>query len=568
MKEGKYEEGKYEEEDLSRIGIPRLSLPEVFESAARRYADRVFLKTLGAEGREWTFAESKELVFRGAVVLKKCGLQKGDRVILSGVNSPYWVLAFWAIQKAGGVAVPLDAKMDEETFLRLSRLTEAKIFFTDQDRCEALREKASFETYFSLSPGHEDFFPAKSEELCPDDFPSAGFPVPAGEDLAVILFTSGTTGDEKGVLLSQRNLTSNIYQVTHPSVISVRPEDRFLALLPFHHSYPLTAVFLEAACYGAGLVFPAKMSASGILRDVEEGGVTLFLGVPLLFNKILHGIEKELRARGSVLAGVLNGLLKISGIFREKLRINLGKFLFSFLRKKTKMASVRMFISGGGALIPKTVRGFRRMGFNLIEGYGMTETAPILTLNTAEPYCFGSVGTVLPGIDLKIDNPDPEGIGEIAVKGPNVTAGYYKNDRATEELFNEEGYLKTGDMGCRDSEGFLYLTGRKKLLIVTEEGKNIFPEEIENAFQEYPEAEQVLVRGYISNEERRSESVEILFYPNPEEFQGKSRKETEQFFEELVRETNRKFPRYKRIQRVRVLDEALPVTTTRKIKRR
>ncbi|PID55505.1 hypothetical protein CSB45_15690 [candidate division KSB3 bacterium] len=227
-------------------------------------------------------------------------------------------------------------------------------------------------------------------------------------------------------------------------------------------------------------------------------------------------------------------------------------------------------ICGGGPLATETFRRYQELGLDFVQGYGMTETAPISTLNPAHAFKLKSVGKVFPLVDMKILNPDEDGIGEIILKGPICCKGYYKNEQASKELFTEDGYLKTGDLGYLDKDNYLFLTGRAKSLIVTEGGKNVYPEEIEDHFQLYHQIEQILIAGFTANEETRGEGIEALIYPCEEHFGPPESRDEEAMKKELteiVKEVNRELLPYKRIARIRILKEAMETTTTTKIKR-
>ena len=390
-------------------------------------------------------------------------------------------------------------------------------------------------------------------------------------DLAAILFTSGTTGMEKGVMLTHRNFMSDVYQACHPDFLIAEQTDVWYALLPLHHSYCMTAVFLEGIAHASEIVFAQAIVVDKIMKDLEFGGITIFMGIPLLYNKILKGMMKKVRAKG-LFAHILVGLLmRISGLFKFVFNINIGKALFgNLLLKKANLYNLKYLISGGGPLAPETVRRYQQLGLDFVQGYGMTETAPISTLNPAHAFKIKAVGKVFPLIEMSILNPDESGIGEVLVKGPICCQGYWKNPEATAELFDSDGWLHTGDLGYLDRDNYLYLTGRSKNLICTEGGKNVFPEELEDHFQLYQMIEQVMVRGFVANRSTLAEGIEVLVFPSREHYESLGTYESEAIRHDIiqaVRSVNRELLAYKRIDRVRIVEEALPMTSTRKIKR-
>ena len=334
---------------------------------------------------------------------------------------------------------------------------------------------------------------------------------PSEEDLAAILFTSGTTGNEKGGYAQLTAISQPmLFRPITPCSWHVIPEDILYALLPLHHSYCMTAVFLEAISIGCELVFAGGLSVAQMMNDLKRGRITVIMGIPLLYNKILKGMMKQVRSKGLAVHLMVGLLMRFSGFIKRVFHVNLGKKIFgNILLKKANLYTIKYMICGGGPLAPETFQRYQELGLDFVQGYGMTETAPISTLNPAHAFKVKSVGKVFPLIDMKILNPDEEGIGEIILKGPICCSGYYKNEEATKELFTPDGYLRTGDLGYLDRENYLYLTGRAKSLIVTEGGKNVFPEEIEDHFQLYQQIEQVLIVPYIVNEETRGEGLKL-----------------------------------------------------------
>ncbi|TVR65370.1 MAG: long-chain fatty acid--CoA ligase, partial [Spirochaetaceae bacterium] len=310
-----------------------------------------------------------------------------------------------------------------------------------------------------------------------------------------------------------------------------------------------------------------------ILSDLKEARVTMFLGVPILFNKVLAGIMRGVREKGPVVYGVIRFLMGVSGVIKKVFRVNPGKRIFRSVLEKASLATVRICISGGGPLAPSVFRRYNQLGLDFVQGYGLTETSPILTLNPIDHYKETSVGKVLPRVEVKIVESDERGAGEIVVKGPMVMQGYYNLPEETAEVFTEDGFFRTGDVGYLDHENYLYLTGRAKNLIVTEGGKNVYPEEIENCFQLYDEIEQIMVRGFIADDDQKVEEIEALVYPNPERFETQADggtqgpAEIEKRMNAIVAEVNQGLLPYQRIKRVTVLSEPLEMTTTKKIKR-
>jgi long-chain acyl-CoA synthetase len=308
-----------------------------------------------------------------------------------------------------------------------------------------------------------------------------------------------------------------------------------------------------------------------MLKELREGKITMLLGVPMLFNKILAGLLRGIRAKGILIHTVLSALMGISGLVKKTFKVNPGKKLFHAVLDKASLATIRICISGGGPLAPSVFRKFNQLGIDFVQGYGLTETSPIINLNPVEHYKETSVGKVVPQTEMRILDPDERGIGEVIVKGPMVMKGYFEMPIESAAAFTADGFLKTGDLGYLDSENYLYLTGRATNMIVTEGGKNVYPEEIENEFQLFDEIDQILVRGFLADQKMKIEGIEALIYPNQELKNDSggdlSQGEIKARMENIVSEVNTRLLPYQKIDRIVILDEAMEMTTTKKIKR-
>ncbi len=536
------------------------TIPELFTITARRHPDRACFTCYDPEPFSLTYAEALVKIHSAAAYLLKEGLKKGDCVALTGKNSPEWAVAYLAILFAGGVVVPIDYQLKNEEVVYLLGRSRARYLFVDEEKYDALdRKKLKLSEKISLSPAKENYiFDVETSEL-PDH------PMPACEEMAAILFTSGTTGTSKGVMLSHKNFVSDCFYAQ--GNMNIYSTDVFYAMVGLHHSYPMLAVFIEAISVGAELVFAKRIAIQQILKDMKQGKITMFLSVPLLFNKIIKALMKGIREKGIVVYGIIRFLMAFSGFVKKLTGLNLGKSLFRGILAKVSLEYNRICISGGGPLPASTFRRFNQMGIDFVQGYGLTETSPIVALNPVFHYKESSVGKLIPGVAVKILDPDEEGRGEIAVKGPNVMLGYFEDEEATAEIMMEDGYLKTGDVGYLDHENYLYLTGRKKSLIVTEGGKNVYPEEIEDKFQLYDEIEQILVKGFDIDRAMKTEGIEAYIYPAEEYAKDKDPAEIEKRLQEIINEVNHTMLPYQRIARLKVLDEPLEMTTSRKIKR-
>jgi long-chain acyl-CoA synthetase len=539
------------------------SLHDLFRITAHRFPERPAFTAFEPDLLQLTYAEALGKIEKTAAYLIELGVKPGDTVGVTGKNSPEWAVAYLSILFAGAIVVPIDYGLKDEEISNLLKFSGAQVLFIDNER----------EPVFSSVV-------ARTISLTPDGSPYILSLEPAGpfsgvkrspSECAAILYTSGTTGDAKGVMLSHENLTSDC--LIAQCNLYIDHTDVFYALLPIHHSYTMLAVFIEAVSTGAEIVFAKRMALKQILSDLKQGEVTMLLGIPMLFNKLLKGIKRGIREKGIVVYGVVRFLMITSGLMKKITGRNPGKRIFHGILSKASLESIRICISGGGPLPSETFRQFNQLGIDFVQGYGLTETSPIIALNPVHHYKEESVGKVLPETVMKIREPDEKGRGEIIVKGPMVMQGYYRNDAATKEVFTEDGYLLTGDVGYLDRENYLYLTGRKKSLIVTEGGKNVYPEEIEHHFELYDEIDQIMVKGYIADERMKIEQIEAYIHPDTAFFEQQNLTPDadvdaiESRIREIVSEVNKHLHSYQKVQRSTVLWEPMETTTTRKIKR-
>ena len=540
------------------------TLAEMFRITVSRYPKRLCFTIFEPDRISLDYTESLKLIEAAARWLHGKGIRRGDRVAVTGKNAPEWAVAYLAVLFAGGVIVPIDYQLKNEEIDILIKASGARMLFVDEEKYQYYTQNpGGMEAVISLKKGIGTY-------IYDLDGPEAQIEQAAETDLAAILFTSGTTGIPKGVMLTHRNLVSDCYLAQGTPLIILHT-DVFYAILPIHHAYTMLAVFIETISVGAEVVFGKRMVTSQILKDLKEAQITMLLGVPLLFNKVLAGILRGLKQKGALVYGLISFLMLISGCIKKVFKVNPGKKMFGFILDKASLTSVRICICGGGPLAPSVFRKYNQLGIDFVQGYGLTETSPIITINPIEQYKETSVGRTCPHVDMKILNADERGIGEVIIKGPMVMLGYYNMPEETAATFTDDGYLKTGDLGYLDSENYLYLTGRAKNVIVTEGGKNVYPEEIENSFQLYDEIDQILIRGFLQDTKMKSEGIEALVYPNPEYKNEKgetpSAADMKAKIEAIVSEVNQKLQHYEKISRTVILDKPLEMTTTKKIKR-
>ncbi|QQO11019.1 AMP-dependent synthetase/ligase [Breznakiella homolactica] len=539
------------------------TLPEMFKITVTRYGERPCFTIYEPDRISLTYNEALLKIEAVARWLHSKGVRKGDKIAVTGKNSPEWTTAYLGVLFAGAIVVPIDYQLKNEETDLLLKTAKVSMLFVDEEKYDYYSKSAQIKDLISLKKGVGTY-------IYDLDGPEADIEQALDTDLAAILFTSGTTGIPKGVMLTHRNFVSDCYLAQ--GNLTVYHTDVFYALLPLHHSYTMLAVFIETISTGAELVYGKKMVTKAILKDLKEAKITMLLGVPVLFNKVLAGLMRGIRAKGPIVYGLISAMMGISGFIKKVFKVNPGKKMFHSILDKASLTTLRVCICGGGPLAPSVFKKYNQLGIDFVQGYGLTETSPIINLNPIEHYKETSVGKIIPQAEEKILNPDERGVGEIIVKGPMVMQGYFELPEETAAAFTEDGYLKTGDLGYLDDENYLYLTGRAKNMIVTAGGKNVYPEEIENEFQLFDEIEQILVRSFDVDKKMKREGIEALVFPNIDAFKDSSgtaasKDDIQKRIEGIISEVNQRLLPYQRIERVTLLDEPMEMTTTKKIKR-
>ena len=499
-----------------------------------------------------TYREAETKIKEFASYLKEMGVNSNSHVAVSGKNSVYWAIAFFSVCYCNAVVVPMDNAYSPEELNNLLKFGDINVLIGDTDRINSVEipeiKKINIKDVMTLKGDAE--INIKDCDC---------------NSVAAILFTSGTTGNPKGVMLTHENLISCCFYAQ--ANMNIFKEDVFYAVLPIHHAYSLQAVFIEAVSVGSHLVFGQKLVFSKILSDMKRANVTMFLAVPLIFNKLIQSLMDGIKKKGALVYLLVRSLMVIMGFFRDVLHINLAKKVFGNLLDKIALKDIRICISGGGPLPESTIKQFHQLGVDFVQGYGMTETSPITHLDPIYAFNAKSVGLPTAFTEQKIVDPDSDGNGEVFIRGSIVMKGYYKNPKATSEIIDNEGWIKTGDIGHIDSKGYLYLTGRAKNIIVSDGGKNIFPEEIEEMFQLYDELEQVCIIPYEKEKGTKSEGIRLLALPSSEVRGNATEDEVLNCVNGIVEEVNRKLQPYKRITKLTLLDSALETTSSKKIKR-
>ena len=554
------------------------TFPEMLKITTKRFGERPFFTVFdGPEESKNTLTYSQVMakVEKLANWLIANGIKKGDRVAVMGKNSPEWALVYHSTFFASGIIVPIDNGLHEPEVVNVIKTAQPKIVICDDDKAPFFANNFPELIIKSLNPGENYVYDLEAAEKQPLNEPVVE------TDTAAILFTSGTTGTPKGVMLSHKNLISDGFIAQ--TNLDIFPTDVFYALLPLHHAYTMQAAFIVPMECGAEIVFGKSLAVTKLMKELKEGKISIMLGVPVLYNKLLAGIRNGIKSKGPVVEDAISILRGISFLVKKLTGINIGKKLFKAVLQQANIYTLRVAICGGGPLASSVFKQYNAMGIDFIQGYGLTETSPIITLNPVEHFKIESVGKdFAPFEEIKIINSEktstPRGmqnVGEIVVKGPMVMQGYYNMPEETAKMYTEDGFLKTGDLGWKDSEGYVMLCGRAKNLIVTNGGKNVYPEEIEDAFQLIDDVQQVTVRGYYEGDDKTSEMIEALIYPSDALYTslGLTRSVTSLQPEILdaikrdVSKVNKNFQSYSQITKITILKEPLEMTTTQKVKR-
>ena len=534
----------------------------MFHISVLRYPNNNCFKAFSPKEISFTYAEAEKKIKEVSYYLLSQGVKKGDKIAVSGKNSPEWAIAYLGIIYAGCIVVPLDILLKDSEMETLMKFGGVSRLFIDSDRIRNIDKDGSVGLIEKLSLEPDDEY---KYVLDLDGEEREGFEAKSDE-VAAILFTSGTTGTPKGVMLTNENLVADCYLAQ--GNMNIYSTDVFYAILPIHHAYTMLAVMYESFSVGACTVFGKKLVVTQILKELREGKVTMFLAVPMLFNKMIAALISGIRKKGIVVYGLIRFLMSVSGAIKKIFGVNIGKKMFSFLLKNLSLENTRICICGGGPLPASTFKMFNQLGIDFVQGYGLTETSPITHLNPTYAYIESSVGKSIPECQVKIVDPDDEGNGTIYIKGPMVMKGYYNNEEATKEVLSEDGWLNTGDVGHEDQNHYLYLTGRAKSVIVTDGGKNVFPEEIEDHFQLYDEIDQICIIGYLVNKETKAEGIRAIIYPSANAKKTYSTDDAlKARMNDIISEVNKELQSYKKITRMDISNEPLPMTSTKKIKR-
>jgi long-chain acyl-CoA synthetase len=507
------------------------NLYEFYKEKCELYSDKILFDN------KITYAEAFKLAEQRAVFLQSEGYKKGDVIAILAKSNAEWVLSYMAINMLGGVVLPLDVNLMPQALTDMAKNLKAKALFISDEYKGVIKKIKTYPVSLEKSLEKKKKFKV---------------PKVSEDDTATFIYTSGTTGTPKIVALTHRNIFCTAENIGERARMTT--SDLFLCLLPLYHVYALLACFAGPFSHGAAFVYLTSLKGPDIMKCLAENPFTVFPAAPLLWEMIMDGIIKKVKGESAFKYRLFKFFLEYGTAMRK---IGLSFLPIKFLtRSCTIRKKIRFFVSGGAPLKDKYRKYYKSMGFTVLEGYGLTETTGPITLPDPDKNFIGSVGPVISGNESKIKNINDEGIGEVWLKGDSVTPGYYNNAAANKEVFDNEGFFNTGDLGKKDKHGNIYLTGRVKNVIVISSGKNVYPEELETYYKKSEEIEEIAVFGL---DKDGDEHVYAVIVPK-----DKTEKSFEKIKNELTR-LNKGLPSYKTVTDFAISFDKLPVNSARKV---
>ena len=536
-------------------------LKDMLKKSGEKYGEKIAYKIRQENGyKEITHNEVRKMVDGLGTKLIDMGL-KDKRIVVIGENRYEWEIAYLSIVCGTGTVVPLDKSLPENELESLIERSKAEAIICSQKYVDILKKtKLKYIISMDLEKDNDGIISQKrliSEGIQLVKSGNTSF-INAkidNEKMSIMLFTSGTTSISKAVALSHKNICSNLMDIS--SILDVNSSDVFLSFLPLHHVFECTVGFLFSLYVGAETVFCDGIRH--IPENLAEYKVSVMASVPAIYERLFKIIKKHLEKQG-----------KVEQILKDE-----EKYKDSSMEKKKEVfkeihdllgGNIKLFISGAASLEPSIEEKFRRLGFNMVQGYGLTETSPVVAMGNKKYHKTGSIGKCVPSDEVKLLDVNKDGIGELAVKGPNVMLEYYENKEATEKVL-KNGWFQTGDLARIDEEGYIFICGRKKSVIVLKNGKNIFPEEMETLINKEDGVEESFIFGKPISKDPNDIKIFVKIVYNKESFEGKTETEIKEYFNEKIKSINKTMPHYKAIRGIIISDKPLIKTTTNKIKR-
>jgi long-chain acyl-CoA synthetase len=559
---------------LKLYEVPKIiSVQDMIIQSSSKFNNKLALEDLNLTSiQKVTYGELLDNILRFGTALITLGIKERTHIAIIGENRVQWAISFLTAMCYNYVAVPIDKNLNQNEILNIIHESDSEIIIFSElfaplisEKMHSLRKLKYFICMDNVS-GEDEFLWMKEMIDKVKTEKAIDFPKIDPNSMAEIIFTSGSLGRAKGVMLSQKNLASNLMDMV--SMLFMYPEDRFLSVLPIHHTYECTCGMMCPLYCGSSVHYARSLKT--VVEDLQKVKATMLLAVPLLFDKMFKRIYKTIK-ENKVKSVIVPPMIKLTNLLQIVGWKNSKKKIFAELHHKFG-GHIRLFIAGGAAPDPVVAKGLREFGFGFLQGYGLTETSPILALNQKDNFKDDAAGLPLANVEIKIEDPDSEGHGEIWAKGPNVMLGYYKNEKITNEAF-QDGWFKTGDIGYLDKDGFLHISGRKKNVIISKSGKNVFPEEVEDILNRSPFVLESLVYG--EEDAKQTEIIAVQIVVDAEAFielsENKNIKITPELINEVISEevekTNKQLSGYKQIKKFYIRETEFEKTTTQKIKR-
>ena len=522
--------------------------------------------------REITHKEFRDEVDALGTALIDLGL-KDKRIAVISDNRYEWGMAYLAAVCGTGVVVPLDKSLpNNEIESLINRSGVEAIFYSSKydEIMNKLNSEGSTNIKYFISMDLDEKtgnvysqkeLVRKGKKLIEDgnrEFLDAKID---NENMGIMLFTSGTTAQSKAVMLSHKNIVSNLMDIA--SVIKITENDRFLSFLPMHHTFECTVGFLYSLSTGASTAFCEGIKH--IADNLKEYQITAMISVPILYENMYKRLMKAIEKQGKM-EKVQKGI-KITQ-FLLKFKIDVRRKIFKDIHNNFG-GKLRIFVAGGAGLDPEAEKGFNELGIRMLQGYGLTETSPVIAAEDDKYTRLGSIGKAFPSLDVKLEDVNEEGVGELMAKGPSIMLGYYNNEEATKETLEPDGWLHTGDLAKIDKDGFIFICGRKKFVIVLKNGKNIYPEELETLINKIEGVKESFVYGLPEEDGDYKISAKIQYDKNvvKEIYNAEGEEQVKEALLQEVKKINKTMPAYKYIREISVTEEDFIKTTTQKIKR-
>ncbi|HSR69068.1 MAG TPA: AMP-binding protein [Acidobacteriota bacterium] len=545
--------------------LKELTIPFLLRRAVERYPDRPMLQIKrGEQWERFSYRQVEEKSREIARRLQRYGLTKGDRAVLFSENLPEWGMTYLGAVSIGLVVVPIDAQTWHEEAWSVARFTEARCILASES-CFSRLQRGGFDE------NEQSQQPRKLLNINDDCRPFSvdGFPLStcweeggpeleekveiAPDDPASIIFTSGTIVNPRGALHSHSNFINNLLGVNH--FLPIYDSDQLLCILPLYHAFAFSCGFLMPIYGGATISYAHSLKPRVLLEAMRETGTTCLLGVPTFLAMLRDDIERRIlkTSKSKVKSSWVATSKQLSRTVKKRFGRNIGKALFSRIHQEFG-GNIRIVVSGGSALGGELYDDYHAMGFPIYEGYGLTETAPVLTVSPLKRSRRESAGKPLPGVELRLFHPDEEGIGEIIVKTPSLMEGYYKNEAATREVIHDQ-WFHTGDLGWVDNDGYVYITGRIKDVIVTGAGKNVYPIDLEAIYRALPSIRDICVAGIKTG---LTEEVHAVVVPSEDLNEDTDRAGLKREIQLEVSSLARELPSYHRLQAMHLYSGHLP----------